>query len=369
MLDVMDQGKEVPSLDIFYAGGTAGILLDELGFEPDKMQNEWMWIKAHKPYYKVWPGIFDEFIATRMDIDAELLKPPHQQFAIYLPKTEDPLLSYETQGTTYYLSTILVRHVEEGTEFSDIRDIVKSKNKLELAKGMLDAIRGETPGQFLEHDLLQLRMEFLSPSQNVSRLTEETFSERGKDIKVKHNSYLVPAWTYINHHMKKGMTIEENLGDIRDIPSHMSEDGHTVPASIMEACYRLVVAVYFLATGSHKVLEQDVLSKHLKKYRELDPDNTLHQKEKKLIERMAKDKGKFGWNIGRGLEDRHLKLPRGVTYEEAVREAGGRELLYQHVRGGHWHTVRYGHGRQKQKVVWFDRTTVRPDLPPAPFKS
>ena len=61
-----------------------------------------------------------------------------------------------------------------------------------------------------------------------------------------------------------------------------------------------------------------------------------------------------------------LKLPAGVSYEEAIRRAGGREFLYQHMRGGHWHTVKYGVERKLEKVMWFDETVVRPDLPPKP---
>jgi hypothetical protein len=137
-----------------------------------------------------------------------------------------------------------------------------------------------------------------------------------------------------------------------------------IPVSVMDAMMRLLIAVHFLATGSHKVLEFDVLSKHLSAYRALEVNNP----KRKEYEKKAQIAGKYGWNISYGRAERGLKLPNGISYEDAVRSAGGRELLYQHTRGGHWHTVRIGQGRKDIKVIWYDETVVRSDLPPCPLK-
>ena len=81
-----------------------------------------------------------------------------------------------------------------------------------------------------------------------------------------------------------------------------------------------------------------MLNKHLLAY-EKEPDNSPR---KKQIEEKSKKRGKFGWHIGKGKAGRELKLPKGISYEEAIQNEGNRELLYQHVRSAHWHIVRYG---------------------------
>ena len=72
--------------------------------------------------------------------------------------------------------------------------------------------------------------------------------------------------------------------------------------------------------------------------------------------------------IGRGRSDRVLKLQRGVSYAEAMREDGsGRHLINQHRRGAHWIRIKGGPG--KKDVLRVDlrgETTVRRDLPPRP---
>ena len=82
--------------------------LDDRRFKRETLALEWAWTKAGKPYYQVWPGVIDEFIRTRIDIDAELLKPPHDVFAIKIPKLEEPILSYKYEGRLYYIESILV---------------------------------------------------------------------------------------------------------------------------------------------------------------------------------------------------------------------------------------------------------------------
>ena len=63
--------------------------------------------------------------------------------------------------------------------------------------------------------------------------------------------------------------------------------------------------------------------------------------------------------MGRG---RRLKIPRGVSYHEAMKKAGGRELFYAYYRCGHWRKQRCGKKYLDAKVIWVDLTVVRPDL-------
>ena len=280
-------------------------------FSPERMMMEYMWLKEGRPYYKIWPGVFDEFIRTRIDINSDLVKPPHAAFAILFPKLKEPILSFYSGGELYHARAVLVTRPEQwGLKGSQIR----------------------------------IKM----------------------DVGVEGDSF--PGSYYHTIILESGKTIEECIGQIEDVREKKSKTIISrrleIPAIFIEACIRLIIGVHFIATGSHKILEYDVLAKLLDAYRKLE-DNSP---EKKNIEKKSRTKGHHGWHVGRGKDDRNLKLPRGISYVDAVREAGGRELLYQHTRGGHWHTVRYGYDKTNEKVVWYDEVVVRSDLLPKPLK-
>jgi hypothetical protein len=286
--------------------------LDNNRFTRESLRWEFEWIKAHKPYYQIWPGVADEFIKTRIDINTSLLKAPHNIFGIRLPVLDTPLLSFEYPNNRIAtIECIMVLH----DDFMDINN---------------------------EDKVLSWRV---------------TFRVNGIDN---------PGNMGFRLHLTEGQTIEQCIGHFISFrEKDLTNTYFTVPVSIQDAILRLIVGVHFLATGSHKILEYDVLSRHLDAYRRLKEDDPKRIE----YETKAKEKGKFGWNIGAGRSDRWLKLPAGISYEQAIKNAGGnRELLYQHLRGGHWHTVKYGKDRKLDKVVWFDETTVRPDLPPKQIK-
>ena len=108
----------------------------------------------------------------------------------------------------------------------------------------------------------------------------------------------------------------------------------------------------------HLKSRQPCIAEHLEAYEKLKEGSP----KRKEYEIKAKRKGKFGWNIGIG-EGRNLRLPNGVSYVDACREAGSREHMYSHIRGGHWHMVCFGTKHLSRKVEWFEQTIVRPDLP------
>jgi len=273
---------------------------------------EQAWYQEHMPYYKVWPGVFDTFVKTRLDIKAELLRFPHEAFSILLPKTDEPILSFDFNGSLATVQTITV--------IGDSKDLRKEGYtgiNMRVVYRVEDRNEFQYPGSFMKSVVMPL-----------------------------------------------DETIEEGIDRDGYIDTTCMGEEYELPASIIDACVRLTIATIFLATGSHKVLEYDVLAKHLEAYRKMrgqDEDKT------KEYEKKARAKGKFGWNIGSGRGDRGLKLPNGVSYAAACQQAGGRELLFQHVRGGHWHSYRYGQGRKEVKIVWQEDITIRKDLPPKPL--
>ena len=82
---------------------------------PSNLHMEKEWLQQGKPYYKIWPGVFDQFMSTRMDVDAEYLKRPHKIFTILFPDLADNhLLNYETGSGEWYLRSIMVQDYSAG---------------------------------------------------------------------------------------------------------------------------------------------------------------------------------------------------------------------------------------------------------------
>jgi len=256
------------------------------------------WFENGRPYYKIYSAVMDQFLKTRIDISGDLLRVPHQCFAIRLPNLDHPYLSWQYKGTLYYVKSILVR------ECCDV----------------------------------------IAYAINCSCDEWEKEKYKGDCIVVR------------NIVINKEVSIEENFSAQPNIMYNGTD--MSFPSEIQDACIRLIVSTCFIATGSHKILEYDVLQKHLDAYKKLKGNS----ERKKKYRQTAKKKGKYGWNIGRD-EGRDLHLPRGVNYVDGIRKAGGRELLFSHIRGGHWHTVCFGSKRLLRKVVWFDSTVVKPELP------
>lgn len=117
---------------------------------------------------------------------------------------------------------------------------------------------------------------------------------------------------------------------------------------------KLATSVAMLATSAHRSIECEVLAALRERYRE-----STDQVERDRIVEKSKRRGVYGWSVGRDLK-LFTVSPRGQSDES------GNELSYQHIRGGHWHTVRYGVGRNRTRVQFFEPTIVRPDLPPKP---
>jgi hypothetical protein len=148
--------------------------------------------------------------------------------------------------------------------------------------------------------------------------------------------------------LEPGRTIEECL-------ARTPFDGTTSP-EMMATAMRLSVAVSLLAVSVHRCVEHDVIAALRERYGRAE---TCEERER-LAEK-SRRRGVNGWCVGRG---RCLSLTTASA--DAESQPTGRQLLYQHVRGGHFHTVRYGPGRSKAKVMFYEPTLVRPDLPPPP---
>lgn len=150
-------------------------------------------------------------------------------------------------------------------------------------------------------------------------------------------------------HLLDGTSIEECLAKV-------PRSGDT-SEELIDTALRLAVAVSLLAVSVHRCVEHDVIRALRERY-----DSASSDSEREALAEKSIRRGTKGWRIGRG---RCLALT--TSHDDRESEGGGKELTYQHVRGGHFHTVRHGSRHSLCKVMFFEPTVVRPDLPLPPF--
>lgn len=146
------------------------------------------------------------------------------------------------------------------------------------------------------------------------------------------------------------------VGDTVENDLKSFDGGDNSPAFVLEM--RLAVGVAMLATSMHRCVQHDVIEALRDRYKCATTDD-----ERRRIEELSgRRSGRREWTIGRDL-----KLYTSA-YNDAP-DSDGQQLRYQHIRGGHFHTVAYGAGKRLRKVEWFEPTIVRPDLPLKPISA
>jgi hypothetical protein len=339
----------------FYAGEMAGDIqwakVEEKGLlDPSNLMMEKDWYHAGMPYYKIWPGVFDQFISTRLDIKTDYLKSPHNAFAILFPVLDEPLLTFKIDNDDInVVKSIIVQSFTQAEIKESYPHLVSPLDKIFPDSKYLNTQRG----------IIKVRIDFVSKDPTKSKYFQTGSPELDKIVQ-RINT---PSVLFRNIEVIPNISIDDAIGEFIDVSI---DEFESVPASVVEACFRLVVGVLFVSTGSQKVLEYDVITKHLNAYRQMREQNNLSKC--KEYEFRARKKGKIGWNIGAERYGRHLILPKGMTYDEAFRDKGSHQLLYQHIRGGHWHLYHVGAGKKQHIVKWVEDTVVRKDLPIRPIK-
>lgn len=131
------------------------------------------------------------------------------------------------------------------------------------------------------------------------------------------------------------------------------------PSDVVCRLFSLVIGTALLATGGHKHVAPDVLSKDLRDYLAARGRNN-EQIMNRLTKKAYNKRKTKGFTVGR---DYFLPLPYLEQQGEAS-DSTGRHLSHSHIRCGHWHVVRHGIRRMLSKAVWYEPTLVRPDLEP-----
>lgn len=163
-----------------------------------------------------------------------------------------------------------------------------------------------------------------------------------------YNEFQQPTYLIFSLNLEEGQSLAEALESCLD--DERSDNYRTVCANAL----RLATTIGFLANSKSELIEPDVLSKCRQQYERGDEDTR-----KRIVEKSHR-KGKLGYNVGNDL----MFLGPQSTRSGGPKGTGeGRELQWQHLRGGHPHPVRYGEGKRLVKIMWFQPTQVRPDLP------
>ncbi len=283
--------------------------------------SEVMWGDISNPYYKIYPGWLPIFGKVKLDVPNEHLESPFKNFLIRFPVDHN----------------IDILTPEPGHEIRSI---------------LVNCTRGQ---------------DVLPPEKGVTR--QFTFWLDFGEVQdgMTNPDIQLPVYTFQNIKFMEDDTIETALAR-QMAPEKQSPDmkeGLQIPEEVLIDCTKIVVSTCFLATGADKagaqqLLDPDVLNKHMDRF-----DATDDPEIKKDLHKKAKNRGKYGWTVGRQHGD--ISFP-GIRGSAGKYDKTDRALHFSHVRSGHFHIVRYGTGKALSKVVFYAQLTVKPELPPQPSK-
>lgn len=248
-----------------------------------------LWYKCGKPYYRVYPNVIDMLTRVKIDIPCDALQLPFEVLTIHLPKTDHRLIS------------------SCGNRFRAV-----------LVGCGTDKNTGER-GLFFQSD-------------------DGRDWDNGQPRTWVESTVLRSDWS-----------IEEAILAGGEHPT----EGHIPLGSDQRAAIsRLIVSVCFLATGSDRLIEPDVLSKDFAKYIEAHRQEAAQAID--AIVQRAHRRGKIGYTVGRSES---MRTVFNTSSNET--DGTGHELSHSHQRSAHFRQLPSG------RVVLVRQCTVRPDLPAA----
>lgn len=292
-----------------------------------QMQAEQAWYQDGRPYYKIYPNLLPYFLTTKLQVPCEYFRLPFASILIRLPKEHsvDSLRIDEN----HYVKSILVSSFD-----------VEPDNPPVMFHPQGGVISYHSCRQVVVWvDLNECESTLRVPIYTYQQLLFDNFKETAEQ-----------ALEQCKQRTRRRLTPD---GEFLD------DGGILVPYHVVDACWRIVIAVSFLSTGGDKIVEFDVLNRDLAKYLQAVSKQD-EPRQQQLVDR-AKRNGKNGYTIGR-----ELPFPAIIRHSSSSGESetSGRELQFQHQRSAHWHWVPYGPGRAMMKLVFYKQLTVRPDLPP-----
>ncbi len=297
-------------------------------------------LRTGRPYYQIYPQIFDPVSDTTLDLDIEDWKVPFDIIEIRMPKTQCPLIPIQPNSSVGVMSIQVFKNFYK-------------RMAIPIADGRCITY------QFIKNTLPEYLPRFVAKFDNRIAIKVNLFDFDNSQNENK-GRYIITSLEYAPE-IKIRDAVDTTIRRIMAKESFYSTDPDLKDMSgeAWSTILKLALGISLLATGSQKILEYDVLSKHLEAYRKMRDKGDVS--ECRRIEDIAKKKGKYGWNIGRPAE-RRLPLSVGNSYDSGECN-GGSHHHYRSYRCGHWHIYHTGAHRTKVKIVWLNPTVVRPDLP------
>lgn len=276
---------------------------------------EGQWYRCRTPYFKIYPGMLKLLTNTDINIPARYVHTPLRTILYRLPKNHKTAELCDDTGSE--LRSILIDELAAGEGNGRVSEVLN--DDIQLVKQRRFVLWFDWGENYVTKDgdnLPVIAFQIISIADE-----EQSFEEALK------------VW----------------LGKDR-----LDWDkGHHISNECLLAAARLAVGICLLATNAHKLIEHDVLNKHVERYRK------SNEAERNNFFERAKQRGKHGWLLGR-----ELSIPSIAVTNKG--ETGTRgELTRAHLRRGHFHLVLYGVKKSLTRVDWFPPTVVRPDLLPS----
>lgn len=191
--------------------------------------------------------------------------------------------------------------------------------------------------------------------KNLQRKKKKQPKKKNQFIRIpiaQNRDFQLPIYIYRQLGWADNETIEESF---KTFPKEESGTmyGPMLSFEQVKQIVRLAITCCFLAQDEDPLIVPEVLSKNAQEARNCSKERLVR------LQQIAKAKGRYGWRIG--TDDMLRKSGVNPHSSSTTHEKG--ELLYSHIRDGHWHKVKYGPGKTLTKVKWYRQTRVRPDLP------
>jgi len=266
-----------------------------------------------RPYYKVHDTVLPAMLHTTTEIKVKDFKMPYASYSILLPEGN-------LTGIDYFLIFAFTsRMIKNSDNSSD-----KSYNIMVSPEVDFGSIKLKTTAEIpllLDDDVI--RICFIGSRKNQTDIF--------------YSSMLISP-----------SELDMTLGQIID----KQESAARFDKNIL----KLMISVSLLATGSHKMVEPDIMEHLLDEYRKL----TTTQKRKNKIISLSKEKGYTGFSIG--AVDTEKRLPNGIKVtENSIYDAQSYISRCPHVRCGHYRHQAHGCRFQERKIIWIMPTFVYPN--------
>lgn len=306
---------------------------------------ELYWYNIGRPSIK----LFDDYVDMFSDVDVSVplaeLSLPFGVFVIRLPKSEPMTRLVDGQQIRLRSITVMCQLMPTDEHTTGHRSVDEAALLL----------FGEPPAEWRRYEDYDRRFQF-NANYIECKDGQPALDDYGMEKNVIH------AFSLRDN--GKPRDLEKELEEVKPDRS-LGDTGATdaLMYHTMRLCVRLACATAMLAVGSEELIEPDVLRADAQAYTRACAEGRRDEVERLAARAFAKRGGR---DYAVGLSDyllgrRSFRVDTSVTHSD-----DGRPLRYRHVRRAHFHTVRYGKGRELRKRQFFPMIIVRPDLPPAP---